>query len=86
MIIGTFFCTRLIGTSVYIGRSVVLRLTYTFLITPSELQLILYRLSASFFDLEIYLGYRQGQGPCHKGFSWDDLGHLLQQLQRIYCH
>ena len=43
LIISTFFCTRLISTSFYICRSIVLRLTYTFLITPSELQLILYR-------------------------------------------
>ena len=31
MIIGTFFCTRLISTSFYICWSIVLRLTYTFL-------------------------------------------------------
>ena len=23
---------------------------------------------------------------CHKGFSGDELGHLLQQLQREHCH
>ena len=41
-------------------------------ITPSELQLRVTQHSESLIDLETLWECRQRQGPCHKGFSWDE--------------